>query len=337
MLWMKRLAAAIFLLGSFLGSFLGGFLGGCLAVTPAAADNYPSRPIRLLHGFAAGGAADTLSRIIADGLSKKLGQPIIVEAKPGAGGNIAADAVAKAAPDGYTLGLVTGAHAISAATYKSLAYQPAESFEMISTLVYYALVIAVRNDYPAKSLGELIAMAKEKPGSLSFGSVGFGSTHHLAGELLNATAGVEIVHVPYRGDSQSVTALLGGEVPVIVGTPVLLAPQIQSGAIRGLAVTSPTRTALLPDVPTVQEAGIKGYDVRTWAGLLAPKGTPSAIIATLNSATLDVLRDPETRQRLETAVGGEVRGSSPEEMKKLIETEIVKWTGVVERAKLPRI
>lgn len=326
MLWMKRIAAAIFLLG---GVFLGN--------GSASADTYPSRPIRLLHGFAAGGAADTLSRIIADGLSKKLGQPIIVEAKPGAGGNIAADAVAKAAPDGYTIGLVTGAHAISAATYKSLAYQPAESFEMISTLVYYALVIAVRSDYPAKSLAELIAMAKEKPGALSFGSVGFGSTHHLAGELLNATAGVEIVHVPYRGDSQSVTALLGGEVPVIVGTPVLLAPQIQSGAIRGLAVTSPTRTALLPDVPTVQEAGIKGYDVRTWAGLLAPKGTPPAIMAALNAATLDVLRDPDLKQRLETAVGGEVRGSSPEEMKKLIETEITKWTGVVERAKIPKI
>ena len=135
-------------------------------------------------------------------LQEKLGQPIIVEAKPGAGGNIAADAIAKAAPDGYTIGLVTGAHAISAATYKSLAYQPAESFEMISTLVYYALVIAVRSDYPAKSLGELVAMAKQKPGALSFGSVGFGSTHHLAGELLNAAAGVEIVHVPYRGDSQ---------------------------------------------------------------------------------------------------------------------------------------
>ena len=208
---MKRLAAAIFL------------LGGCLATIPAWADNYPSRPIRLLHGFAAGGAADTLSRIIADGLSKKLGQPIIVEAKPGAGGNIAADAIAKAAPDGYTLGLVTGAHATSAATYKSLAYQPAESFEMISTLVYYALVIAVRSDYPAKSLGERIAMAKAKPGSLSFGSVGFGSTHHLAGELLDATADIDMVHVPYRGDSQSITALLGGEVPVIIGTPVLLA------------------------------------------------------------------------------------------------------------------
>lgn len=208
---------------------------------------------------------------------------------------------------------------------------------MISTLVYYALVIAVRNDHPAKSLGELITIAKAKPGSLSFGSVGFGSTHHLAGELLNATAGVEIVHVPYRGDSQSTTALLGGDVPVIVGTPVLLAPQIQSGAIRGLAVTSPTRTALLPDVPTVQEAGIKGYDVRTWAGLLAPKGTPPAIVAALNAATLDALGNSEIKQRLETAVGGEVRGSSPEEMKRLIETEIAKWTGVVERAKIPKI
>lgn len=322
---MKRLAAAIFLLGS------------CLATGPASADTYPSRPICLLHGFAAGGAADTLSRIIADGLSKKLGQPIIVEAKPGAGGNIAADAVEKAAPDGYTLGLVTGAHAISAATYKALSYQPAESFDMISTLVYYALVIAVGRDHPAKSLGELIAMAKEKPGTLSFGSVGFGSTHHLAGELLNAMAGIDIMHVPYRGDSQSLTALLGGEVPIVIGTPVLLAPQIQSGAIRGLAVTSPKRTALLPDVPTVEEAGVKGYDVRTWAGLLAPKGTPPSGVGALNAATIDVLKDPELRQRLETAVGGEVRGSTPGEMKQLIESEIAKWSAVVERAKIPKI
>jgi tripartite-type tricarboxylate transporter receptor subunit TctC len=323
---MRRLTAAVLLV-----------VNGFLASSEALADNYPSRPVRLLHGFAAGGAADTLSRIIADGLSKRLGQPIVVEAKPGAGGNIAAEALAKAAPDGYTLGLVTGAHAISAATYKTLGYQPAESFDMVSTLVYYALVIAVRSDHPAKSLGELIAIAKEKPGSLSFGSVGFGSTHHLAGELLNSMAGIDIVHVPYRGDAQTVTALLGGDVPVVVGTPVLFAQQIQSGAMRGLAVTSPSRTALLPNVPTVDEAGVKGYDVRTWAGLLAPKGTPPAIISALNAATLDALRDPEVKQRLETAVGGEVRGSSPQEMKKLIETEIVKWNGVVERAKLPRI
>ncbi len=196
-------------------------LSGLFSVSEAHADNYPSRPIRLLHGFAAGGAADTLSRIIADGLSKRLGQPVVVEAKPGAGGNIAADAVAKSEPDGYTIGLVTGAHAISAVTYKQLNYQPTESFAMISTVVYYALVVAVRSDSAAKTLGELIAMAREKPGALSFGSVGFGSTHHLASELLNSMVGIDIVHVPYRGDAQTVTALLGGEVPVIIGTPVL--------------------------------------------------------------------------------------------------------------------
>jgi tripartite-type tricarboxylate transporter receptor subunit TctC len=304
---------------------------------PALAETYPARPVRIIHGFAPGGAADTLSRLVAEGLQKKLGQPVLVEAKPGAGGNLAADAVAKSPPDGYTIGLVTGGHAISAATYKSLSFQPVDSFEMISTVVYYALVVAVRADNPAKTLADLIATAKAKPGSVSFGSVGFGSTHHLAGELLNAEAGIEMVHVPYRGDSQAITALLGGDVPVIVGTPVLLAPQIESGAVRGLAVTSPTRTKLLPNVPAAAEAGLPGYDVRTWAGLLAPRGTPAPVIATLNAAVQDVLKDPEIRGKLETAVGGEVRGSTPAEMKDLVSREIAKWTGVVEKAKLPKI
>lgn len=307
-------------------------------VAPAwAQTDYPSRPIRLLHGFAPGGAADTISRIIAEGLQKKLGQPVVVEAKQGAGGNIAADAVAKAQPDGYTLGLVTGGHAISAATYKNLNFKPVEDFEMISTLVYYALVIAVRADNPAKTLADLLAEAKAKPGALSFGSVGFGSTHHLAGELLASEAGVELVHVPYRGDSQAITALLGGDVPMIVGTSVLLAPQIESGAVRGLAVTSPARIALLPNVPTVDESGIRGYDVRTWAGLIAPKGTPPGRIAMLNGTVQELLKDPDIRKRLETAVGGEVRGSSPAEMKDLVAREIAKWHVVFERAKLPRI
>jgi tripartite-type tricarboxylate transporter receptor subunit TctC len=306
-------------------------------VTPGFADSYPSHPIRLVHGFAPGGAADTLSRIAAEGLSRNLGQPVIVEAKPGAGGNIAADAVAKAAPDGYTLGLVTGGHAISAALYKTLNYQPVDSFEMISTIVYYALVIAVRNDNPAKSLGDLIAMAKAKPGALSFGSVGFGSTHHFTGELLNSMAGIEIAHIPYRGDSQTIAALLGGEVPMIVGTGVLLAPQIESGAARGLAVTSATRMSLLPNVPTVDEAGVKGFDVRTWAGLLAPKGTAPEIVEKVNAALLISLKDPATRSRLEAAVGGEVRGSTPREMKALVETEIAKWSTVVDKARIPRI
>ena len=306
-------------------------------IASARAEDYPSRPVRLIHGFAAGGAADTLSRILANGLSKRLGQPIVIEAKPGAGGNLAATAIANAEPDGYTIGLVTGAHAISGALYKSLQYDSVDSFAMISTVVYYALVLAVRSDYEAKSLKDLVALAKAKPGSISFGSVGFGSTHHLAGELLDNAAGIQMVHVPYRGDSQIVSALLGGEVPVIIGTPVLLAPQIESGAIRGLAVTSPTRTTLLPNVPSVDEAGVKGFDVRTWAGLLAPKGTPQAIIKRLNTVVRETLADPEVKVALETATGGEVKASTPEEMRTLVQSEIAKWADVIKTANIPRL
>ena len=307
------------------------------SIGAASAQDYPTRPIRLLHGFAAGGAADTLSRILANGLSKRLSQPIVIEAKPGSGGNLAAAQIARAEPDGYTIGLVTGAHAISPALYKSLPYDSVDSFEMISTAVYYALVIAVRSDFEAKSLGELIALAKAKPGDLSFASVGFGSTHHLAGELLETTAGIKMVHVPYRGDALTVTALLGGEIPVIVGTPVLLAQQIEGGTIRGLAITSPARSRLLPNVPTVDEAGLKGFDVRTWAGLLAPKGTPLAIVARLNKAVLETITDPETKAALETAIGGEVQGSTPAEMRSLIRSQSAKWADVIKAANIPRL
>ncbi|MDB5503823.1 MAG: transporter [Tardiphaga sp.] len=308
-----------------------------VGATDASAQAYPNRVIRIVHGFAAGGAADTLSRIMADGLSKELGQTVIVDPKPGAGGNIASDAVARSAPDGYTLGLVTGGHAISAALYKSLPYQPVDGFEMISTIVYYALVIATRSDYQAKTLGDLIALAKAKPGTLNFGSVGFGSTHHLVGELLKTTAGIDVVHVPYRGDSQAITALLSGDVPFIVGTSVLLAPQIEGGAVRGLAVTSSQRSALLPNVPSADEAGLKGFDVRTWAGLLAPKGTPPDIVAALNKAVQSSLADPDIKARLETAIGGQVRGSTPAEMRALLVSEIAKWTKVIDTAGVPKL
>jgi tripartite-type tricarboxylate transporter receptor subunit TctC len=307
-------------------------------MAPAAhAQPYPNRVIRIIHGFAPGGAADTLSRIMAEGLSKQLGQNVIVESKPGAGGNIASEAVARATPDGYTLGLITGGHAISGALYKSLGYKPVDSFEMISTVVYYALVIAVRSDYPAKTLGELIALAKAKPGTLSFGSVGFGSTHHLAGELLKNAAGIDMVHIPYRGDSQAIAALLAGDVPVIVGTSVLVAPQIESGSVRGLAVTSSTRSKLLPNVPSAAEAGVKDFDVRTWAGLIAPKGTPPEIVAQLNQAVQAALADPAVKARIETAVGGDARGSTPAQMHDLIVTEIQKWNAVIDAGKIPRL
>lgn len=312
-------------------------MAASISASAASAQSYPNRVIRIIHGFAPGGAADTLSRIMAEGLSKQLGQNVIVEAKPGAGGNIGSEAVAKADPDGYTLGLVTGGHAISGALYSDLRFQPVDSFEMISTIVYYALVVAVRSDFPAKTLGDLIALAKAKPGTLSFGSVGFGSTHHLAGELLKKSAGIDMVHVPYRGDSQAIGALLAGDVPVIVGTTVLVAPQIESGAVRGLAVTASTRSALLPNVPSAAEGGLKDYDVRTWAGLLAPKGTPPGIVAQLNGAVQASLGDPAIKSKLEAAVGGDARGSTPDEMHDLVASEIVKWRALIEAAKIPKI
>ena len=312
-------------------------MAASISASAASAQSYPNRVIRIIRGFAPGGAADTLSRIMAEGLSKQLGQNVIVEAKPGAGGNIGSEAVAKADPDGYTLGLVTGGHAISGALYSDLRFQPVDSFEMISTIVYYALVVAVRSDFPAKTLGDLIALAKAKPGTLSFGSVGFGSTHHLAGELLKKSAGIDMVHVPYRGDSQAIGALLAGDVPVIVGTTVLVAPQIESGAVRGLAVTASTRSALLPNVPSAAEAGLKDYDVRTWAGLLAPKGTPPGIVAQLNGAVQASLADPAIKSKLEAAVGGDARGSAPDEMHDLVASEIVKWRALIEAAKIPKI
>jgi tripartite-type tricarboxylate transporter receptor subunit TctC len=308
-----------------------------IGAPPAAADTYPSRPLRIVHGFAPGGAADTLSRVLAEDLTKRLGQQVIVEARPGAGGNIAADAVSKAPRDGYTIGLVTGAHAISAALYQALPYKPLDSFEMISTVVFYPLVFATRADHPAKTLAEFIALAKARPGALSFGSVGFGSTHHLAGELLKTSARIDVVHVPYRGDAQAITGLLAGDVPMIVGTAVLLAPQIEGGAVRALAVTSSQRIALLPAVPSSTEAGLAGYDVRTWAGVVAPQGTPPAIIARLNQALHASLADPAIKARLEGLVGGEVKGGTPAEMRALVAAEITRWTAVVEEARIPRI
>lgn len=261
----------------------------------------------------------------------------MIEAKPGAGGNIGAAMVANADPNGYTIGLVTGGHAISGALYKSLAFSPTDSFEMVSTLVYYSFVIAVRSDSPVKTLPELIAFAKSKPSEVSFGSAGFGTTQHLAGELLNTTAGIKMLHVPYRGDSAAVTALLGGEVPVIFGTTVLLASQIEGGTVRGLAVTSPSRTALLPNVPSAEEAGLKGYDVRTWAGIVAPKGTPPEIVTKLNAEIVAVLADPAVKAALEAAIGGEARSSTPDEMRQLVWGEIAKWSKVVDEAKIERI
>ncbi|WP_374301424.1 Bug family tripartite tricarboxylate transporter substrate binding protein [Ferrovibrio sp.] len=316
--------------------FAGALLGAALLAGPAIASDYPSRPITLIHGFAAGGTADAISRILAQPMSEILKQPVIVEQRTGAGGNTASRVVATAAPDGYTLGLPTGGHAVSAGLYKSLPFHPVDSFEMISTVVYYAFAIAARPDFEANDIKGLVALAKSKPGKLDYGSAGVGSTHHLTGELLASMAGIQWNHIPYRGEAAAFTGLLSGELPIIIATTVTVAPQLKAGKLKALAVSSPTRLRDMPNVPTVAESGIPGFDVRTWAGLFAPKGTPKDIVAKLNATVQQALARPEVKTRLEEVVGGDAQGSTPEEMKAMVAREAARWTDVIKKANIPQ-
>ncbi|CAH1651580.1 Bug family tripartite tricarboxylate transporter substrate binding protein [Chelatococcus asaccharovorans] len=303
-----------------------------LWATGAIAAEYPTRPITLLHGYAPGGSADTIARLVAKPLSERLGQAVVVDPKPGAGGNLAAAAIARAEPDGYTIGLVTGGHAVAKGLYKSLAFDPVDSFEMVSNIVEYNFVLAVRTDHPAKTLQELLTIAKQAPGSVKYGSAGIGTTHHLTGELLNKVAGVQMAHIPYKGEAAAITSVLNGEIPLIIASPVTIAPQIRAGKLRALAVTSDRRWDGLPDVPTVAEAGLKDFNVSTWAGIVAPKGTPPAIIARLNSEIAKLVADPEVKARIEGAVGGEIHTSTPAEMRARVAAETTRWVGVIKEA-----
>jgi tripartite-type tricarboxylate transporter receptor subunit TctC len=299
-----------------------------------AQDGYPSRPVLLTHGFAAGGNGDVVSRIIADALSPRLGQPVIVEPRPGAGGNTASARLAKADPDGYTLISLTGGHAVSAAIYKALPFDPVDDFQMVSVYGYQAFMVAVRKDSPIKTIGELIAAAKASPGKLTFSSVGVGSTQHLAGALLCAMAGIDMIHVPYRGGTAPMSDLLGGQIDVSVDTITVIEPQLRSGNVRALGVTSGSRWWSLPDVIPIADT-VAGYDVRTWLGMAAPKGTPAAVVARLNAALRSGLGDPQVEERLRK-IGMDVRASSPEEMRALVASQIANWKKVVAEAKIPQ-
>lgn len=301
----------------------------------ALAQGYPDRAVKLYQGFAPGGNADAIARAVGVEMGKALGQPIVVEAQPGAGGTIAAASVARARPDGYTLLLATGGHAVAGALYNTLPYKTVDDFETVSTVTYFPFLIVVNASSKVQGLAELAALAKAAPGTVAYGTAGIGSTHHLAGELLTKMAGVSMMHVPYRGDAASVTALLGGEVPFIIAPPTAVLSTIQAGKLRAVATTGPQRWPGLPKVPTVAEQGVAGYDVRSWAGILAPAGTRRAIVDRLNAETLRALQAPSVRQRLED-MGGEARGSTPEEMKALVARELEKWTQVVADARIPR-
>jgi tripartite-type tricarboxylate transporter receptor subunit TctC len=300
----------------------------------AAQETYPSRQVLLTHGFAAGGNGDVVSRIVAEALSPRLGQPVIVEARPGAGGNTASARLAKAEPDGYTLISLTGGHAVSAAIYKSLPFDPLDDFQMVSVYGYQAFMIAVRKDSPIASMADLIAAAKSAPGKLTYSSVGVGSTQHLAGALLCAMAGVEMTHVPYRGGTAPMTDLLGGQIDLSVDTITVIEPQVRSGNVRALGVTSAAKWWSLPDIVPVAET-VPGYDVQTWLGLAAPKGTPAPVVQRLNAAMRLGLADAQVEARLRK-IGMDVRASSPEEMRALVGAQIAKWKKVVADAKIPQ-
>jgi tripartite-type tricarboxylate transporter receptor subunit TctC len=301
-----------------------------IATAAAAQDVYPSRVVRLVHGFAAGGNADTVSRIIANEMSRGLGQSVVVEPRPGAGGNIASAAAAKSTADGYTMVLLTGGHTVSAALYKSLQFDPVEDFVFISTVTKFPFFIAVRPNTFA-SLQELITKAQANPGGVTFGSAGIGTTQHLTGELLAQQSGTRFTHVPYQGGAPATTALLRGEIDMLVDTGAGLAGQAAAGAIRLVGVSSRDRWSRTAEIPTVAETVLPGFDIVSWTGLAVPAGTPASIVAKLRAELHRTLAVPEVQDRLR-ALDSEPAPSSGEAMRELIKGQIGLWTRVVKDA-----
>lgn len=263
------------------------FIGLCFGVScwSAVSQTYPDRAIKILQGFAPGGNADNIARSIGLEISKSMAQSVVVEAQTGAGGTIASASVARAKPDGYTLLLATGGHAVAGALYNSLPYKTVADYEMISTITYFPFLIVTSAESKFKSFTDLLDAARSSPSGLTYGSAGIGSTHHLAGELLGKMGHMNLVHIPYRGDAASITALLANDVNFIIAPPTAVISNIKSGKLRALATTGPQRWSGLPDLSTVAEQGVSSYDVRSWAGLMAPAGTPKTVVDKLNVET----------------------------------------------------
>lgn len=303
---------------------------GALSPWSWAEAPWPSHPITLVHGFGAGGNADVVSRLVAQKLQEALQQTVIVDIKSGAGGMLATGAVAKSAADGYTLVMLTGAHTVSAALRKSLPYDPVKDFAFISTVTSFPFVVAVRADHPAKTLAELLARAKAEPGKVNFSSVGVGSTQHLVGELLASSAGVPLMHIPYRGGGAPVQAVIGGDVDLLVDTPTVALPHAQSGRLRMLGVTSAQPWPTLPGVPTVAQT-LPGFEVRSWLGLAAPAGAPDAVLARLNRELKRVLAQADVQAAL-ARLGSAPAYGSPEAMRDMVQNDIARWRAVIARA-----
>jgi tripartite-type tricarboxylate transporter receptor subunit TctC len=299
---------------------------------PAGAADYPDHPVTLVVAFTPGGPSDLIARILGKKLEALLGQPFVIENRPGAGGNIAAEAVVHAAPDGYTL--LMGNNSIlatNASLYKKIGYDAEKDFAPISLVGSQANILVVNKDVPVKSMAELIALAKARPGKLNFASSGYGAAAHLAGELFKTRAGIDIVHVAYKGAAPALQDVIAGHVQMMFATAASVVGHVKDGTVRPLAVTTLKRIAILPDIPTVDELGLAGFEATTWHGLVARTGTPAGVIETLAHATSTALQDPAVHKQL-TDLGVDIVGSSPREFSAYIAAEIPKWSAVVKAA-----
>jgi tripartite-type tricarboxylate transporter receptor subunit TctC len=290
---------------------------------------YPTKPITLIIPFPPGGSTDIVGRIIGEGLSKELGQPVVVDNRGGAGGTVGSGVLAKAAPDGYTIGIgSTSTHAVGPATLPKVAYDPIKDFVPISLVAETPYVLAVNPKVEARTVAELVTFAKANPGKLNYGSAGVGSTTHLAAAMFANAAALKMEHIAYKGNGPATTALMGGEVQMLMGSMPAVLSQIKAGSIRALAVGTVRRSPELPDVPTMQQAGIAGYEAALWLGVIAPAGTPEAVTRRLQEAIVKVVKDPDVAKRLR-ANGAEPTTNTPAEFAKQIESDLAKYKKIV--------
>jgi tripartite-type tricarboxylate transporter receptor subunit TctC len=305
------------------------------AAGSAHSQAYPTKPAKIVVPFAAGGVADITARVLAQKMSDTMGQQVLVENRPSAGGIVASETVAKAEPDGYTLLFITNGNAVSASLFKSLPYDTVKDFAPVSTVGFFDLVVIVNADSKLSSLAELIRFAKTNPGKMNIGTINIGSTQNLAAELFKSTAGIDAQVVPFKATPAVVTALRGNEVHAAFEILAPVLAQIKGGAVKPLAITSSRRFQGLPDVPTAMEAGLPGYQASSWNGVAAPARTPKAVIDKLNREINAAVSSPDVKQRLQD-LGVDARAGTPAELRELLVSEIAKWRGVIERAKIEK-
>ncbi|NCW85736.1 MAG: tripartite tricarboxylate transporter substrate binding protein [Oxalobacteraceae bacterium] len=309
-----------------------GSLVGSLALAQAGG-NYPSKPVTLVVTYPPGGGADAMARLLAPKMSEALGQNVVVDNKPGAGGQIGAAAVAKAAPDGYTLMLDASSFAVNPSLYPKLPYDPMKAFKPIGVVALFPNVVLVNANFSAQNVTDLISISKKAKDSVSYASSGNGSAQHLAGALFESATGVDMVHVPYKGGGPALNDVIGGQVPLFFGNLASTLQHVQSGKLRALAVTSAKRSQILPGVPTLSEVGVKGAEIYEWNAVFVPAGTPQAVVSKIASAFQHALDAPEVKQRI-AQLGGEIQRSSPEQSQAFIEQQVTLWGRVIKERKI---